>query len=117
MCCFVYLCSNSNKNLLEAHAEIKRGVRKSMKVKIIPGSRNEEMIADINHALETLENDALEEYLDEKVCEGEEWFDAMYYATEERGDSILASWEEYLLERLMTDDKFYFAADVGDYDF
>ena len=88
-----------------------------MKVKIIPGSRNEEMIADIKHALKTLEDDALEAYLDEKVCEGEEWFDSMYYAIEERGDSILASWEEYLLERLMTDEKYYFAADVGDYDF
>ena len=59
----------------------------------------------------------LKNNLDEKVCEGEEWFDAMYYATGERGDSILATWEEYLLERLMTDEKFYFAADIGDYDF
>ena len=88
-----------------------------MKVKIIPGFRNEEMIAEINQALETLEDDALEEYLDEKVCEGEGWFDSMYYAIEERGNSILASWEEYLLERLMTDEKYYFAADIGDYDF
>ena len=83
--------------------------KKTMVIKIIPDARNEEKIADIKHALETLEDDALEEYLDE--------FDAMYYATGERGDSILASWEEYLLERLMTDEKFYFAADIGDYDF
>ena len=88
-----------------------------MQIKLIPDARNEEKIADIKHALETLEDDALEEYLDEKVCEGEEWFDAMYYATEDRGNSILASWEEYLLERLMTDEKFYFAADIGDYDY
>ena len=49
--------------------------------------------------------------------EGEEWFDAMYYASEEQGDNILASWEEYFHERLMNDEKHWFAADVGDYDF
>ncbi len=88
-----------------------------MNIKLIPDARNEEKIADIKKALENLKDDALEEYLDEKVCEGEDWFDAMYYAAEDRGESILASWEEYLLEKLMTDEKFYFAADIGDYDY
>lgn len=88
-----------------------------MTVKLIPGPRNEEKIEEIRKALVILDDEALEEYLDEKACEGEEWLDAMYYATEGRGDSILASWEEYLLERLMTDEKYYFAADIGDFDF
>ncbi len=66
-----------------------------MKIKLIPDARNEELIADIKHALEALEDDALEEYLSERVCQGEEWYDAMYYAAEERGDGILSQWEEY----------------------
>lgn len=88
-----------------------------MKIKLIPDACDEEMIADIKHALETLEDDALEEYLSMRVCEGEEWFDAMYYATEERGDNILSQWEEYFYDRLMDDEKYYFAANVGKYDF
>ena len=87
-----------------------------MKIKMIPDVRDEEKIAEIKKALETLEDDALEEYLDGKACDGEEWLDAMYYASEE-GDSILATWEEYFHDRLMNDEKHYFAATVGDYNF
>lgn len=88
----------------------------NMRIKMIPGNRDEVKIAEIKNALGTLKDEALEEYMSEKVCEGEAWFDAMYYAAEERGDCILAAWEEYFTERLMTDEKYYFAADVGDYD-
>ena len=88
-----------------------------MKIKLIPDVRDEEKITEIKKALETLEDDALEEYLDGRACDGEEWFDAMYYASEEQGDNILATWEEYFHDRLMDDEKHYFAATVGDYDF
>ena len=88
-----------------------------MKIKLIPDARDEEKIAEIKKALETLEDYALEEDLDGKASDGEEWLDAMYYASEEQGDSILATWEEYFHDRLLDDEKHYFAAAVGDYDF
>lgn len=74
---------------MEDCAERKRRAKTIMKIKLIPDARNEEKIADIKHALETLEDDALEEYFCEKVCEGEEWFDAMYYAAKDRGNETI----------------------------
>lgn len=88
-----------------------------MFIKIIPDARNEEKIADIKHALETLKEDALEEYLGEKVCEGEEWFDAMYYAAKDSGnDTVLNHWEQYFKDCLIHDEKYNYAADCGNYD-
>ena len=84
---------------------------------MIPDARNEEKIADIKHALETLEDDELEEYIDRKSYEDKKWLDAMYYAIEDQEDYLLEDWEEYLLYRLMKVEKYYFADNIDNYDY
>ena len=89
-----------------------------MKIKLIPDIRDEEKITEIKHVFENSEDDvARKEYIDEKTREDKEWLDAMYYAINDLEGFFIEDWEEYLLYRLMKVENYYFAADIGDYDY
>lgn len=88
-----------------------------MKIKLMPGERDEGKIAELKNAMETLSGEGLEEFFCSKACEGEEWFDAMYYAAEDGGNNtVLQHWELYFEECLFGDEKYNYAADCGNYD-
>ena len=89
-----------------------------MKIKLIPDVRDEEKITEIKHVFENSEDDvARKEYIDEKTREDKEWLDAMYYAIKDLEGFFIEDWEEYLLNRLMKVENYYFVADMSDYDF
>ena len=90
---------------------------KTMTIKMIPGERNEERIAELNNAMNALAGEELEEYFSEKACQGEEWLDAMYYAAKDSGnDTVLSHWEEYFKYCLVNDEKYNFASDCGNFE-
>jgi len=88
-----------------------------MKVKLLPGERNEEMIEEIKETRQRLSDKEWEEYCYNLVSEGEEGFDALYYASEERKEALLESWGERYLEELLEYDKFGYAADMGGFEY
>ena len=83
-----------------------------MTITITPGIRDEEKIAEIKEAKETLNGEAWEEYCYDRVREGEEWLDALYYASDD-GDAALAKWERYFLDCLRDTERYYYVADMG----
>lgn len=101
---------------MEDCAEKKRRQSKAMKIEIIPGTRDEEKIKEIKEARQRLTDEEWQEYCFNLVCESEDWYDALYYASED-GDTVLEKWEWYFLERLMDDEKYYYAGDMGGFDY
>ena len=87
-----------------------------MKINVLPGERNEEMIEEIKEARQRLSDEEWEEYCYNLVSEGEEGFDALYYASEECKEALLESWGEKYLEELLQYDKFSYAADMGGFE-
>ena len=83
-----------------------------MTISITPGIRDEEKIAEIKAARETLNGEAWEEYCYNRVCDGEDWLDALYYASDD-GDAVLEKWGRYFLDCLLDDEKYYYVADMG----
>lgn len=88
-----------------------------MVIKIIPDLRDEEKIAEIKEAKQTLQQDEWETYCLDRLCSDDEWFDAVYYADEDYGESVLSFWEDLLYERLMDDDRSFFASDLSGCEF
>ena len=82
-----------------------------MKVKLIPGPRDEEKIAAIQNARKSLSEEDFYYFLDDycsKGCENQDvWFDALYYASE-YGDAALNSQEKYLNWLLRDEEYDYF---------
>ena len=83
-----------------------------MKIKLVPGTRDEEKISQIAEARQMLSADEWEEYCYDRASENDEWLDAMYYASE-YGDETLEKWGRYFLDLLTDEKKYYFAADMG----
>ena len=86
-----------------------------MKVVLIPGPRDEELIAEILEAKSKMDADEWEEYMIDIVCQGDAYMDAMYYACE-NGDEMLEDQVAYFHERLIYDEKYYYAGRMGGFD-
>lgn len=94
-----------------------------MKVVLIPGPRNEELIREIVEAKARLcvdpSNDVLmaewAEFVDDYACRGDEYMDALYYACE-NGDEMLADQAKYFHDCLVYEEKHYYAARMGGYE-
>ena len=82
-----------------------------MKVKLIPGPRDEEKITIIQNARESLSEDDFYCFLDQycsKGCENQDvWFDALYYASE-HGDVGVKEQEAYFNWLLADEEYQYF---------
>ena len=92
----------------------------NMKVKLIPGPRDEEKISAVLNARKTLSEDDWVEFVGD--CCGrddrEAWFDAFYYAGG-NGDAAIAEQAFYFYEQLIYEEYSYFAdrlAGYSDYD-
>lgn len=83
-----------------------------MKVVLVPGPRNEELIQEIKRKKMELPEDDWEEYVMGLVDQGEEYFDALYYACESSGE-MLEEQASYFHDRLLNDEKYYFAGRMG----
>ena len=86
-----------------------------MKVVLIPGPRNEELIAEMLEVKSRMDAEEWEEYMTDCVCQGDEYMDAMYYICE-NGDEMLEDQAAYLHERLIYDEKYYYAGRMGGFD-
>ena len=82
-----------------------------MKVKLIPGPRDEEKIAIIQNARKSLSEEDFYCFLNQycsKGCNNQDvWFDALYYASE-YGDKALKGQEAYLNWLLRDEEYDYF---------
>ena len=87
----------------------------TMKVVLIPGPRNEELIAEMMEAKSRMDAEEWEEYLTDCVCQGDEYMDAMYYICE-NGDEMLEDQAAFFHERLLEDEKYYYAGRMGGFD-
>ena len=92
----------------------------NMKVKLIPGPRDEEKISAVLNARKSLSEDDWVEFVGD--CCGrddrEAWFDAFYYAGG-NGDAAIAEQAFYFYEQLIYEEYSYFAdrlAGYTDYD-
>lgn len=82
-----------------------------MNVKLIPGPRNEELILTLLTAKATMEEDEFPEFIVDVMQDPDtlmDYLDALYYASD-NGDEMLKVQEEYFLERLLMDEKYYYA--------
>lgn len=82
-----------------------------MIVKIIPGPRNEELIAVLLAAKATMTEEKFGEFVLERLSDSEsclDYMDALYY-TSENGADKLKEQAEYFLERLVLDEKYHYA--------
>lgn len=87
-----------------------------MKVKIIPGPRDEEKIRAITNAHETLSASEWEEFCYKCVSTHDDtWFDALYYACKD-GDAALREQEEYFLDTILCGEEDFYAARMGGFD-
>ncbi len=87
-----------------------------MKVKLIPGPRDEEKIAAIIHARNTCTAEEWEEFCTNcTYTHDDTWFDALYYACED-GDTALKEQEEYYLDCLLMNEMEFYAARMGGYE-
>lgn len=86
-----------------------------MRIQIIPGPRNEEKIETVNqiYALNNLEE--WEAFVND-CAEDEEWLDALCHAAGTFGKQALEEQAKYLHERLLDDERYYFAARLGGID-
>ena len=82
-----------------------------MKVTIVPGPRNEELIERVRRMLKCEEQNTLDEYLElishKNTPEASAWLDALYYASQ-TGDAGLKDQESYFDWLLLDDDFNYF---------
>ena len=87
-----------------------------MKVKLIPGPRDEEKISAVLNARKTLSEDDWVEFVSD--CCGsddrEAWFDAIYYAGG-NGDAAIAEQAFYFYEQLIYEEYSYFAGRLAGY--
>ena len=73
-----------------------------MTVTITPGQRDEELIAKIREARQTMTKDEWLRCCNDAIFSSDEkWVDALYYTVDDEREEILAAWEEFLHERLM----------------
>lgn len=79
-----------------------------MKVVLIPGPRDEELIFEIRKAKETMEHEEYIDYMKELAASGEEYIDAMYYACNNR-DVMLEEQAKYFYDCLLNDESYYYA--------
>lgn len=90
-----------------------------MIVKLIPGPRNEELIAVLLAAKATMTEEEFGEFVLERLSDSEnclDYMDALYY-TSENGADKLKEQEEYFLERLLMDEKYHYAERMCGLDF
>lgn len=87
-----------------------------MKIQIIPGPRDEKKIETINQIHATADAEQWEEFVLD--CAGDEgWMDALYHATGTLGKQALEDQANYFHDQLLSDERYYFAARLGGFDF
>ena len=86
-----------------------------MKVVLVPGPRNEELIDEIKRMKIDLPSEEWEEYVCRLVEQGDECFDALYYACE-NGDQNLETQARYFHESLLCHEKDYYASLMGGFE-
>jgi len=96
-----------------------------MKVILVPGPRNEELIREIlEFKAKTAAAQDFESfessvewigYVDACASMGDEYMDALYYACE-NGDEMLEEQGRYFHDCLLYDEKYYYAARMGGYE-
>lgn len=84
----------------------------AMKVVLIPGPRNEELIAEMLEAKSRMDGEEWEEYLLECASQGDEYMDAMYYICE-NGEEMLEEQAQYFENCLLGDESAYYVARMG----
>ena len=67
-----------------------------MTITITPGRRDEDKISQVIEAKKRLSKDEWNEYFEDRAWEDSEWLDALYYATEDEGESA------YYLQKLFS---------------
>lgn len=87
-----------------------------MKVVLIPGPRDEELIAEMLEAKSRMYSEEWEEYLLECASQGDEYMDAMYYICE-NGEEMLEEQAQYFENSLLGDESAYYVARMGGYEF
>ena len=87
-----------------------------MKVKLIPGPRDEEKIAAILNARKTSLEDWYDFCMECAWTHDDTWFDALYYACE-NGDEMLADQEAYFQYCLLNEEHDYYAERMTKYAF
>lgn len=93
-----------------------------MKVLLVAGPRNEELIREILEVKARLTSDPDDDvlmdewqaFVDDCACKGDEYMDALYYACE-NGDEMLAEQAKYFHDCLLYDEVHYYAARMGGY--
>ena len=84
-----------------------------MKVMLVPGPRNEELIAEILKNKATMDEEDWWGYVHDLVADHEEDnFDALYYACE-NGDAMLEDQATYFHDCLLWDERYYYADRMG----
>ena len=83
-----------------------------MKVVLIPGPRDEILIAEMLEAKARMDGEEWEEYLLECVSQGDAYMDAMYYVCE-NGDEMLEEQALYFENCLLGDESVYYVARMG----
>ncbi len=84
-----------------------------MRVVLVPGPRDEELIAEILKNKATMDEEDWWEYVHDLVSEHEEGnFDALYYACE-NGDAMLEDQATYFRDCLLWDERYYYADRMG----
>ena len=80
-----------------------------MKVKLIPGPRDEAKIAAILNARETMSPEDWDDFCGKCAWTYDDaWFDALYYACE-NGDEMLADQAQYFHDCLLYEEHGYYA--------
>ncbi len=88
-----------------------------MKVKLIPGPRDEEKIAAILNAKKTMSLDDWYDFCGKCAWTHDDtWFDALYYACE-NGDEMLADQAQYFQYCLLYEEHDYYAERMTNYAF
>jgi len=100
-----------NNNFQRSLRRKKAQGKKSMKVKLIPGPRDEEKIAAIKEIYKTSTPEEWEGFV-LNCAEEEHLMDALYYASE-CGEDGMKDQEQYFNDLLMNDERNHFAARLG----
>ena len=93
-----------------------------MKVQLVAGPRNEELIREILEVKARLaadpdDDELMDEWMqfvDDCAYKGDEYMDALYYACE-NGDAMLEEQARYFHDCLLYDEVRYYAARMGGY--
>ncbi|MGN0990519.1 MAG: hypothetical protein ACI4O4_03595 [Candidatus Ventricola sp.] len=84
----------------------------TMKVVLIPGPRDEELIEEMLEAKSRMDGEEWEEYMLDCASRGEEYMDAIYYICE-NGDEMLEEQAQYFENCLLGDESAYYVARMG----